>query len=105
MSGQDIPVSQKAPDGRSGGFFSYPWKRLLFSVLYIALLWLSLWAVIFIAIAQFALRIFDGDASGDLGRFGRRLGRYMAQMAAYVTLARDEAPFPFGRFPDADPAA
>ena len=105
MSGQDIPVSQKAPDGRSGGFFSYPWKRLLFSVLYIALLWLSLWAVIFIAIAQFALRIFDGDASGDLGRFGRRLGRYMAQMAACVTPAPVEPPFPFGLFPDADPPA
>ena len=82
---------------------AYPFKRLLFSVLFLALLWLSLWAIFFIAVAQFVLRIFDADASDDLRVFGGRLGRYMGEMAAYVSFAREEAPFPFARFPDAKP--
>ncbi|BCW89804.1 hypothetical protein sos41_29720 [Alphaproteobacteria bacterium SO-S41] len=82
---------------------AYPFKRLLFSVLFLGLLWLSLWAIFFIAVAQFVLRIFDADASDDLRAFGGRLGRYMGEMAAYVSFAREEAPFPFARFPDAKP--
>ena len=102
MSMPGVPTG--AEPTRSGGFSSYPWKRLLFSLLYVALLWLSLWAIVFTAIAQFVLRIFDADASDDLRAFGGRLGTYMGQMAAYVTFAREEAPFPFARFPDAKPA-
>ena len=105
MSGQDIPLDRRTPEGGADTHSGYPWKRLLFSMLFVGLLWLSLWAVLLMGIAQFVLRAFDDVASGDLGRFGRRLGRYMAQMVAYVTLARDEAPFPFGRFPEADPPA
>ena len=57
--------------------------------------------MLFIAVAQFVLRIFDADASDDLRVFGERLGRYMGEMAAYVSFAREEAPFPFSRFPSA----
>ncbi len=80
----------------------YPLKRLVFSVLFLALLWLGFWAALFIAIAQFAIRIFDEDASDDLRRFGARLGRFMGQAVAYMTFARVEAPFPFSRFPSDD---
>ena len=98
----DTTLSQ--PDARrpAGGFLDYPWRRLLLSVLFFALMWLSLWALAFIAIAQFVLRIFDADAGVDLRGHGARLGRYIAQMAAYVVFAREDAPFPFARFPRAD---
>lgn len=89
---------------RSGGFMDYPWRRLLLSVLFFALMWLSLWALVFIAIAQFVLRIFDADASDDLRGFGARLGQYVAEMAAYVVFARETAPFPFAPFPAAKAA-
>lgn len=84
---------------RSSG---YPWRRLLLSALFIALLWLSFWAIAFVALAQFVIRAFDEEASGDLAAFGRRLGRYMHEIAGYVTLNQRREPFPFSRFPQAD---
>jgi len=79
----------------------YPFRKLLISVLLFALFWLGFWAVLFVAIAQFILRAFDSDASGDLARFGGRLGLYLGEIVGYITFARDTAPFPFSAFPKA----
>lgn len=97
---QASPSAEPSPNAGSGPTFTgYPWKRLLLSALFLAILSLSFWAVLFIVIAQFALRVFDADASADLASLGRRLGAYMAEMAAYASFARDAAPFPFSSFP------
>lgn len=85
--------------GKETTFGSYPWRRLLLSILFLAILSVAFWAVVFVAIAQFAIRIFDADASADLASFGRRLGIYMAEAAAYATFGRETAPFPFSAFP------
>jgi hypothetical protein len=67
--------------------------------MFMAILSLSFWAVLLVGAVQFVLRLFDPDASADLATFGRRLGLYMAEMAAYVVFARETAPFPFSAFP------
>jgi hypothetical protein len=82
-------------------FAGYPWRRLVLSALFLAILSLVFWAVLFIAVVQFVLRVFDPDASADLATFGRRLGQYMAEMTAYAVFARENAPFPFSPFPHA----
>ena len=85
------------PETKSG----YPFRKLLISVFLFAMLWLAFWAAVFVTIAQFVLRIFDADASGDLRSFGARLGVYMGELVAYMTFARETAPFPFAAFPKA----
>ncbi len=90
------PASEQPRTGRG-----YPFRKLLISVLMFALFWLSFWAALFVAIAQFVIRAFDADASEDLRQFGGRLGVYIGQIVAYMTFARDEAPFPFAAFPKA----
>lgn len=82
-------------------FVSYPWMRVFLTIFSLALLWLAFWAVIFIAVAQLVLRLFDSDASDDLRDFAGRLGTYMGELADYVGFARDKPPFPFARFPTA----
>lgn len=79
----------------------YPFRKLLISVFMLAMLWLSFWAAVFVSVAQFVLRAFDSDASQDLRTFGARLGAYMGELVAYITFARENAPFPFSAFPKA----
>ena len=86
----------------SPGLASYPWRRLLLSVFFLAILSLSFWAVLLITVVQLMLRVFDADASADLQRFGARLGRYMAEITSYAVFARETAPFPFAPFPAAE---
>ena len=92
-------VTPAAPEKRAEA--GYPFRRLLIAVFLFAMLWLSFWAALFAAAAQFILRAVDADASEDLGRFGGRLGVYMSEIVAYMTFARETAPFPFSGFPKA----
>lgn len=95
-------ASLNSSSSRRPSVAGYPWRRLLLSVFFLAILSLTFWAVLFMAVVQFILRAFDEDASEDLARFGRRLGRYTAEMTSYVVFAKETAPFPFSPFP-ADP--
>ena len=88
---------QSAPETRRG----YPFRKLFIAVFMLAMLWLSFWAAVFVGLAQFVLRAFDSDASEDLRGFGGRLGLYMGEVVAYMTFARETAPFPFTAFPRA----
>lgn len=80
---------------------TYPWSRIVLTVLFLAFLWLAFWATLFVAIAQLVLRFGDSDGSDDLRSFAARLGTYMAEIVDYVGLARETPPFPFSRFPTA----
>ena len=84
-----------APEASTG----YPFRRLLISVFLFAMFWLSFWAALFAAVAQFVMRAFDSEASQDIASFGSRLGAYMGEIVGYMTFAREVAPFPFSAFP------
>lgn len=92
----DSQTGQEQPRTSAG---SYPWMRILFTLFFFAALWLSFWAIVFVAIAQLVLRAFDADASEDLRSFAGRLGSYMGELVDYLGFARDKPPFPFARFP------
>lgn len=93
-SGSIGPVAR---DGQGG----YPVRRLFMAIFLFAMFWLAFWAVLFVSVAQFVLRIFDTEASADLARFGGRLGAYVGEVVGYLAFARDQAPFPFSAFPKA----
>lgn len=86
--GQSVPVST-----------GYPWKRLLLSIVFGFAAALSLWVIVFAAVMQFILRGVDGEPSERLARFGKRMGAYVRDVAAFMTFAREEAPWPMSDFP------
>ncbi|EYC51308.1 glucose-1-phosphate thymidylyltransferase [Hylemonella gracilis str. Niagara R] len=55
-----------------------------------------------LALVQLLLSIASDAPNERLRHFGRALGHYLRQIAHYLSFARDEAPFPFSDWPDAD---
>jgi hypothetical protein len=51
------------------------------------------------AIVQFVLALVSETPNARLTEFGRSLGRYLGQIADFVTFASDDAPFPFSAWP------
>ncbi len=75
-------------------------SRLLHTVLFGAVFWLLCWAVAITAIVQIGLRVFTAAPNPELQRFGAGLGRYAAQVIAYLCFARETLPFPFSDWPE-----
>jgi hypothetical protein len=55
-----------------------------------------------IALVQFVLALFGNVPNARLGAFGRSLGRYMGQIASFVSFATEVPPFPFSDWPSSD---
>ncbi|MEO8331667.1 MAG: DUF4389 domain-containing protein [Gallionella sp.] len=51
---------------------------------------------------QFVLMLLSGTPNARLVSFGRSLGRYLRQIADYLTFATEEMPFPFTDWPVRD---
>ena len=55
-----------------------------------------------VAAIQLIFSAFAGGPNARLSRFGRSLGRYLAQLASFETFASEELPFPFADWPAGD---
>ena len=55
-----------------------------------------------VAVIQLIFSAFAGGPNARLSRFGRSLGRYLAQVASFETYASEELPFPFADWPAGD---
>ncbi len=73
-------------------------RALLMLAMFVAF-HIAAWALFFTAIVQLALAAFAGGADARIQDFGRGLGRYLAQVAGFVTFASEDAPFPFSDWP------
>ena len=51
------------------------------------------------AVVQFVLALMSETPNARLTTFGQGLGLYLSQIAAFVTFASEEAPFPFSAWP------
>ena len=51
------------------------------------------------AIVQFVLAVLSDGPNARLLAFGRSLGRYLGQIADFVSFATEDVPFPFGDWP------
>jgi hypothetical protein len=76
------------------------WCRLGWMIGLFVALNVAEFIILIIAVFQFLACVFAGGPNTQLVRFGRNLGRYIQQIAAYVTYASDEKPFPFAPWPD-----
>lgn len=76
--------------------------RVIFMVLMGLAFYLATSVLAALALVQLLLSIASDAPNERLRDFGRALGRYLRQIADYLSFARDEAPFPFSEWPDAD---
>jgi len=52
-----------------------------------------------IGVAQLLVKLLSGQPQSDLQRFGKALGRYMAQIVEYIAMRSPVRPYPFTDWP------
>ena len=52
-----------------------------------------------IGVAQLLVKLLSGQPQADLQRFGKALGRYMAQIVEYIAMRSPIRPYPFTDWP------
>lgn len=77
------------------------WLRLLFIVIYSAVLWLASIVLAFVVILQFLSVLFTRSTQSNLLSFGGSLAEFVRQVVAYMTFNTEHKPFPFGDWPSA----
>lgn len=80
------------------------WLRLLFIIIYGAILWLASVVLGFVVVFQFLSKLFTRETQSNLLGFGRSLAEFVRQIVLYLTFNSEDKPFPFGDWP-ADVAA
>ena len=54
-----------------------------------------------VTVIQFVMTLLYDTPNARLVAFGRSMGRYMLQIASFLTFASEEIPFPFSEWPAA----
>jgi hypothetical protein len=75
------------------------WVRVLFMFVMALAFQIAAWALVLVALVQLVLAIAGETPHERLRAFGRGVGRYLAQIAEFVTFGTEELPFPFGDWP------
>ena len=59
------------------------------------------WVLIIIALLQLGFAVFNDEPNPRLQSLGRSVGRYLGQIAAFVSFSTETLPFPFSDWPSA----
>lgn len=78
-----------------------PMRALLMLLMCVAFQ-LAAWVLIAVALLQLAFAVFSEESNPRLQGLGRSLGRYLGQIAGFVTFASEAAPFPFSDWPSSE---
>ncbi|SMF16565.1 protein of unknown function [Alteromonadaceae bacterium Bs31] len=77
------------------------WLRLLFMLLYVAVLHLAGVVMWVVCVMQFLIVVFHGEKNSNLLQLGATLSEYIAQILRFVSFNTEEKPFPFAPWPSA----
>jgi len=78
------------------------WLRGLFMLLMAFAFHVCGTVMCIVTVIQFAMMLLNGTPNVRLVSFGRSLGRYLQQIAHFLTFATEEMPFPFSDWPTGD---
>ena len=78
------------------------WLRLLFMLVFAAVLQLASIVMWVLVIAQFIFSLITGDNNLQLRKFGHSLSIYIFDTLKFLTYASEEKPFPFADWPKVD---
>jgi hypothetical protein len=73
--------------------------RVLLMILMALAFHLAAWVLVVVALLQIGFAAFTERNNERLQALGRSLGRYLAQIAGFVSFATEEVPFPFSDWP------
>ncbi len=80
---------------------SLPVRALLMFLMCLAFQ-LAAWVLIAIALVQLGFAAFSDGPNERLKGLGRSVGRYLGQIAAFVSFSTEAAPFPFSDWPSSE---
>ncbi|RYY75313.1 MAG: DUF4389 domain-containing protein [Gammaproteobacteria bacterium] len=78
------------------------WLRLVFMLIFAAVLQLASILMWVLVIAQFIFSLFTGQDNFQLRKFGHALSIYIFDTLKFLTYASEEKPFPFADWPLVD---
>jgi hypothetical protein len=81
---------------------SFPWERLLLSVLFAAIAWFAFWGLLFLAVIMWVLIAVSREPHLEFKRFVSIGAKYVGQCLAYVLTISNDKPFPLGPLPTSD---
>ncbi len=76
------------------------WVRALLMLLMVVAFQLAAWLLGAVAVLQLLFAVFADEPNARLRRFGRSVGAYLQQIAAFGSFATEDLPFPFSDWPD-----
>ncbi|MES2824802.1 MAG: DUF4389 domain-containing protein [Pseudomonadota bacterium] len=75
------------------------WLRLVFMLIFAALLQLASIVMWILVIAQFLFSLFTGEDNINLRKFGHSLSTYIFHTLKFLSYNSEEKPFPFSDWP------
>ncbi len=78
------------------------WLRLLFMLVFAAVLQVASIVMWMLVIAQFIFSLITGEDNSQLRKFGHELSVYIFDTLKFLTYASEEKPFPFADWPLVD---
>ena len=78
------------------------WLRLVFMLLFAAILHVASFVMWVLVIAQFIYSLVTGEDNANLRKFGHSLSIYIFATLKFLTYASEEKPFPFADWPVVD---
>lgn len=77
------------------------WVRALYMLLMGIAFHVAAWCLVITAVLQLIFAAVGGGRVERLRDFGQAVGRYLAQIAEFVSFATEDVPFPFSDWPSA----
>ena len=78
---------------------AFPFARLIYAFGFGFVAWVAFWLVLILGVLQFVTLAIMGRPNDELKHFSHNMTLYMQELLGYITLVRDEQPFPIGPFP------
>ncbi|MDO8839573.1 MAG: DUF4389 domain-containing protein [Parvibaculum sp.] len=75
------------------------WMRLVYMIVFWFLGNVAFSVAIFLGAVQFVVILVTGGKNEELRAFSRNLVQYVWECLAFVIFAREDKPFPLGKFP------
>jgi hypothetical protein len=76
------------------------WMRLLFMLLFAAILYVASVVMWILVAIQFLFSLITGEDNNSLRRFGHSLSTYIYDVLKFLCYSSEEKPFPFSDWPD-----
>lgn len=81
------------------------WLRLVYMLLFAVLLYVASFVMAVVIVVQFLFALLTGSPNRNLRQFGESLALYIYRVLQFLTYSKEDKPFPFSDWPEADASA